>query len=40
MNNNNNNNNNLPMKYEIRMEYLTYSEVVFSFRILCTVFSI
>ena len=34
----NHNNNN--MKSEIHMEYLTYSEVVFSFRILCTVFSI
>lgn len=31
---------NLSMKSEIRMEYFTYSEVVFSFRILCTVFSI
>ena len=28
------------MKSEIHMEYFTYSEVVFSFRILCTFFSI
>ena len=28
------------MKSEIHMEYFTYSEAVFSFRILCTVFSI
>ena len=37
MGNNNTNNNNHSMKSEIRMEYFTYSEVVFS---LCTVFSI
>ena len=36
-NNNNLNTNNLSMKSETRMEYFTYSEVVFS---LCTVFSI
>lgn len=39
-NNKHKRNNNHSMKSEILMEYFTYSEVVFSFRILCTVFSI